>query len=216
VSRRFADRVDAGRRLGEVLAADPELRDADPVVLGLPRGGVVVAAEVAARLGAQLDVLVVRKLGVPGHEELAFGAVARGGHRVLNPAVVAAAGVSDATIEEVTGRELAVVEAREERLRGHGTHPTVSGRTAVVVDDGVATGATLRAALDVLRAAGPARLVVAVPVAPPEAATWLREAADEVVVLEAPPDFYAVGQAYRDFGQTSDEEVAALLAGRDG
>jgi len=212
VSRRFADRVDAGRRLGEVLAADPELRDADPVVLGLPRGGVVVAAEVAARLVAPLDVLVVRKLGVPGHEELAFGAVARGGHRVLNPAVVAGAGLTDVEVDAITDRELAVVRAREQRLRGHGRHPSVAGRTAVVVDDGVATGATLRAALDVLRAEGPARLVVAVPVAPPDAMAWLRKAADAVVVLELPRPFYAVGQAYRDFGPTSDEEVAALLA----
>ncbi|HUW16655.1 MAG TPA: phosphoribosyltransferase family protein [Actinomycetes bacterium] len=216
MSREFVDRVDAGRRLGDTLAADTSLRRAEPIVLGLPRGGVVVAAEVAERLGAPLDVLVVRKLGVPGHEELAFGAVARGGHRVLNPAVVAGARLTDVEIDAITGRELAVVESREQRLRGHGTHPSLAGRTVVVVDDGIATGATLRAALDVLRAEGPARLVVAVPVAPADAMSWLRSAADDVVVLEAPRDFYAVGQAYQDFGQTSDEEVAALLAGRGG
>lgn len=210
--RVFADRRDAGEQLGQALAANPALDDVDCVVLGLPRGGVVVAYEVAAALRAPLDVLVVRKLGVPGHEELAFGAVARGGHRVLNPDVVRSAGLGEQQIESLTARELAVAEQREQRYRGHGGHEPLGGRVVVVVDDGVATGATLRVALDVVRQAQPDRIVVGLPVAPPGAVRWLREVADDAVVLESPRDFWAVGQVYRDFGQTSDEEVTRLLA----
>lgn len=216
MSRVFADRRDAGRALGAAVAALPSPAGADAVVLGLPRGGVVVAAEVATALGATLDVLVVRKLGVPGHEELAFGAVARGGHRVLNPDVVRAAGLTVAEVDAVTRRELAVAEQREQRYRGHGGHQPVTGRAVVVVDDGIATGATLRAALDVVRAQDPGRLVVAVPIAPPDAIRWLQETADDVVVLETPAAFFAVGQGYRHFDQTSDEEVARLLAAAAG
>jgi putative phosphoribosyl transferase len=212
VSRRFVDRADAGRRLAAALAVRPGVRGSDCIVLGLPRGGVVVAAAVATGLGAPLDVLVVRKLGVPGQEELAFGAVASGGHRVLNADVVARAGLTTAEVEAVTRRELAVAQQRERRFRGPGGHLPVADRVVVVVDDGIATGATLRAALDVIRQQQPARLVVAVPVAPADAQVWLGELCDDVVVLEAPRDFWAVGQAYQHFDQTSDEEVAALLA----
>lgn len=212
MSRVFADRRDAGEQLGQALAADPALDASDCVVLGLPRGGVVVAFEVAAVLGAPLDVLVVRKLGVPGQEELAFGAVARGGHRVLNPEVVRSAGLTRMQIEAIAARELAEAEQREQRYRGHGGHEPLAGRVVVVVDDGVATGATLRAALDVVRLARPDRVVVGLPVAPPGAVRWLREAADDAVVLESPRHFWAVGQVYRDFGQTSDDEVTRLLA----
>jgi putative phosphoribosyl transferase len=210
--RQFVDRADAGRQLAVALGDRPGVRGSDCVVLGLPRGGVVVAAAVAAGLGAPLDVLVVRKLGVPGQEELAFGAVASGGHRVLNADVVARAGLTTAEVEAVTRRELVVAQQRERRFRGPGGHLPLSGRVVVVVDDGIATGATLRAALDVLREQRPARLVVAVPVAPADARSWLGELCDDVVVLDTPRDFWAVGQAYQRFDQTSDEEVAALLA----
>jgi putative phosphoribosyl transferase len=208
--RRFADRVDAGQQLGQRLAGRDDLAGA--LVLGLPRGGVVVAAEVAHELGAPLDVVVVRKLGVPGQEELAFGAVTGDGHRVLNDDVVAATGLSSSTIDEVTSRETARAAARAQRYRGARQSRSWEGRPVVLVDDGVATGATLRAALDVVVAHRPAVLVVAVPVAPPGLARRLGPEVDEVVVLTEPADFIAVGQVYRRFDEVSDDEVAGCLA----
>jgi putative phosphoribosyl transferase len=205
----FADRVDAGRRLGRVLAGRHDLTGA--VVLGLPRGGVVVAAEVAHLIGAPLDAVVVRKLGVPGQPELAFGAVTGDGHRVLNDDVVRAARVTQSTVDDVTERELAVARARTLRYRGSGASATWLGRPVVLVDDGVATGATLRAAIDVVTAGGPSWLLVAVPVAPADLQRRLEATVDEVVVLEQPADFHAVGQVYRSFEEVSDDEVARCL-----
>jgi predicted phosphoribosyltransferase len=206
--REFTDRVDAGDRLGETLFRRADL--VGSVVIGLPRGGVVVAAEVARRLGSPLDVVVVRKLGVPGHEELAFGAVTGDGHRVLNPDVVRQARLSDADIEAVTRRELEVAAERTRRYRGTRSATPLVGRKVVVVDDGVATGATLRAAADVVLRQDPSLVIVGVPVAP----RGLRDRftdVDDVVVLRQPDEFWAVGQAYRSFGEVSDAEVAACL-----
>lgn len=213
--RRFADRQDAGRVLGRALV---ELRDAaEPdersgwLVLGLPRGGVVVAAEVARLLHAPLDVVVVRKLGVPGQEELAFGAVSADGERVLNADVVRAARLTDRVIEEVTAREVALARRRVSRYRGSSSATSWRGRRVVVVDDGVATGATLHAALQVVVQAAPSRLVVAVPVGPPALRERLPVEVDDVVVLEQPRDFVAVGQVYEHFDEVSDDEVARCL-----
>lgn len=196
--------------LGARLAEDPP---SAPVVLGLPRGGVPVAAEVAAALAAPLDVLVVRKLGVPWHEEVAMGAVGEEGARVVNPAVIEAAGVADADLERVERRERAEVEQRAGRFREGRAVADLRGRTAILVDDGIATGATVRAACAIARARGAAYVVVAVPVAAPEAVRWLVERgdADDVVVLRAPEDFMAVGMHYLDFRQVDDVEVVELL-----
>ena len=209
MSARFADRKDAGRRLGEELAhyAGQE----DVVVLGLPRGGVPVAAEVARALGAPLDVFLVRKLGVPGHEELAMGAIGSGGARVLNPEVLAAARLSQSDLEEVTRREGSTLERQEELYRGGRTPPELSGITAILVDDGLATGATMRAAVQALRAQGAARIVVAVPVAPRQTCETLAGEVEEVVCPCRPDPFTAVGLWYRDFSPVSDERVAELL-----
>ena len=211
---RWADRADAGRQLAERLAARDDL--AGGVVLGLPRGGVVVAALVAQRLGLPLDVVVVRKLGVPGQPELAFGAVTGDGHRVLNDDVVRVARLSDEVVEAVTRRELDTAADRTRRYRGAVSPQPLAARPVVVVDDGVATGATLRAALDVVVQAQPSLVVVAVPVAPRGLAARLPVAPGDVVVLQEPADFYAVGQAYRRFDQVSDDEVAALLRAHAG
>ncbi|MFJ4166601.1 phosphoribosyltransferase [Microbacterium sp. NPDC089698] len=209
----FADRADAGRRLAALLVADPP---ADAVVLGLPRGGVPVAAEVARALGAPLDVLVVRKVGVPWQPELAMGAVGEEGAAVRNPDVVRASGIDERTLRTAERRERAEVERRAGLFRGGRPPEPLAGRTALIVDDGIATGATVRAACAIARARGAARVVVAVPVAPPEALEALRAGpdpeADEVVCLEAPEDFMAVGMQYVDFRQTPDEEVVRLLA----
>lgn len=210
---RYVDRVDAGRRLGEALsryAGTPGL-----VVLGLPRGGVPVAHEVAARLEAPLDVFVVRKLGVPGHEELALGAIASGGARVLNQEVVAVSGLSPREVEEVSARELGTLERQEELYRGS-RHPLdLRGATVILVDDGLATGATMRVAVQALRARGVARIVVAVPVAPRETCAVLAAEADEVMCARTPDPFTAVGLWYRDFSPVSDETVRALLGARE-
>ncbi|WP_330241969.1 phosphoribosyltransferase [Streptomyces sp. NBC_00525] len=205
----FADRADAGRRLAEAL--DP-LAQSDPVVLGLPRGGVPVAFRVAQELGAPLDVIVVRKLGVPRHPELGFGAIGEGGVRVISDDIVRRAGVSESEIASVERAEEAELLRRARAFRGDRPRIPLEGRTAVLVDDGIATGATALAACAVARAQGAAHVVLAVPVAPPSAAARLREEADELVCLSAPAGFSAVGEWYRDFGQTPDEEVVALLA----
>lgn len=205
----FRDRVDAGRRLGERLAhhaGDPSV-----LVLGLPRGGVPVAAEVARALGAALDVYVVRKLGVPGRRELAMGAIASGGVRVVNESVLAASSVSEDELEAVTREEQAELERREHDLRDERALPAVSGRTVILVDDGVATGSTMRAAIGALRALGAGRIVVGVPVASPDTCAELATEVDEIVCVETPEPFYAISLWYRDFGQLGDEEVREIL-----
>jgi putative phosphoribosyl transferase len=206
---RYRSRRDAGRVLADEVAA--RLPPGPVVVLGLPRGGVPVAAEVAHRLGAPLDVLTVRKIGTPGHVELAMGAVASGDLVVRNDELIARLGVSASDVAarvDVARRELA---ERDARLRGHRARPDLHGRTVVLVDDGLATGATMRAAVAAVRAASPGRVVVAVPVGPPDTVATLAALADEVVCPRQPPDFVAVGEWYRDFGETTDAEVIALL-----
>lgn len=206
--RWFRDRRSAGRQLAERLV---HLRGRDVVVLGLPRGGVPVAFEVARSLGATLDVLVVRKLGLPHQPELAMGAIGEGGVLVVNEEVLARAGVDRAGLAAVERRERAELERRAARLRRDHPRSPLAGRTVVIVDDGIATGATARAACQVARAQGAARLVLAVPACSPRTARLLRGEVDELVVLEAPADFVAVGQAYGDFRPVPDEEVVDLL-----
>ena len=209
MTRRFRDRSDAGRQLGAIL--QPYAGRPDVLVVGLPRGGVPVAFEVAQALRAPLDALVVRKLGVPGHEELAMGAIAAGGVRVLNDEVVHDLRISTATIDAVAEAAQQELERREAAYRGTLSALDVAGRTVIVVDDGLATGATMRAAVAALRARGAARIVVAVPTAAPPTLDEFRGLADDVVGLITPEPFYAVGLWYDDFGQTSDEEITSLL-----
>ncbi len=204
----FVDRVDAGRRLAARLE---HLRGAPVVVLGLPRGGVPVAGEVAAALGAPLDVIVVRKLGVPFQPELAMGAIGEGGVRVLNAQIVRMAGVSEGELATVEARERAELDRRARRFRGDRPPVQLAGRTAVVVDDGIATGSTARAACQVARAQGAAKVVLAVPVAPPGWQARIGPDADELICLATPAMFFAIGQFYDDFSQTTDEEVSACL-----
>ncbi|MFE7775407.1 phosphoribosyltransferase family protein [Streptomyces sp. NPDC057445] len=204
----FTDRVDAGQRLAEALR---HLREEDPVVLGLPRGGVPVAFQVARELGAPLDVIVVRKLGVPYHRELGFGAIGEGGVRVISDDIVRRGHVSRKDVESVEHAEEAELVRQARRFRAGRERVGIAGRTVIVVDDGIATGSTAAAACEVVRAQGAARVVLAAPVAPPDAVAWLRTEADEVVCLSTPRAFSAVGEWYRDFSQTADEEVVELL-----
>jgi putative phosphoribosyl transferase len=204
----FLDRSDAGRRLANRML---HLRGKDVVVLALPRGGVPVAAEVALALGAPLDVIVVRKLGVPVQPELGMGAIGEGDVRIINPEVVAITHVTDAEIAAVERRERAELDRRARRFRGDRPRTPLAGRTAVIVDDGIATGSTARAACQVARAQGAARVVLAVPVAPPAVCAALAADADEVICLETPGHFLAIGEWYRDFSQTGDREVVSLL-----
>lgn len=207
----FRDRRDAGERLAQRLL---HLRGEDALVLALPRGGVPVAAEVARTLGAELDVIVARKLGAPGHEEFGVGAIAPG-VRVLDAASLRHLGLRESDLEETERRERAELDRRLRAYRGDRPEPRIDGRTVVLVDDGVATGVTARAALRSLRARRPGRLVFAVPVGPPDARQALAGEADEVVVLETPEEFHAVGAWYEDFSQTSDEEVMQHLSTRE-
>jgi erythromycin esterase-like protein/predicted phosphoribosyltransferase len=208
----FRDRREAGRRLAEKLAAYANRPDV--LVLALPRGGVPVGYEVARALGAPLDVFVVRKLGVPGYEELAMGAVATGGVRVLNEQLVERLGIPEPMIEAVAARERQELARRERLYRGGRPPPDVRGRTVILVDDGLATGATMHAAIQALRQQNPARIVVAVPTAAPEICEEMKTKADDVICAITPEPFDAVGRWYRDFSQTTDEEVGALLAQR--
>lgn len=205
---RFQDRKDAGRRLAESLAAyagRPGL-----VVLALPRGGVVVGAEVARALGVPLDVMVVRKLGVPGHEELAMGAIASGGIRIVSEDVVRALGLSERDLAAVAAAEEANL-TRSEQTYGAAGLPELRDRTVLLVDDGLATGATMRAAAAAVRSHQPARVVVAVPVAPAETCKVIRGEVDEVVCLVTPDSFRSVGDWYEDFSQTTEREVREML-----
>lgn len=208
---RFYDRADAGRRLASALSAYAGRK---PVVLALPRGGVPVAAVVAAALGAPLDLVLVRKIGAPGQPELALGAVVDGGAPLVvrNPRILAATGASAAEFDAIAARELAEIERRRTRYLGARAAVDIAGLVAIVVDDGIATGATMRAALRASRQRRPARLVLAVPVASPEALASLRPEVDEVVCLASPDGFLGVGQFYDDFRQVTDDEVVALLA----
>jgi putative phosphoribosyl transferase len=205
----FLDRSDAGRVLAKKLQHFAGRTDV--LVLGLPRGGVPVAQEVASALGAPLDVFVVRKLGVPGQEELAMGALAPGGVRVLNRDVVEVLGISDEVVEAVTRREQEELERRERLYRGERPALAVAGKIVVLIDDGLATGSSMRAAAAALRQRQPARLMVAVPVAARATCDELRTHVDELICTAMPTPFHAVGQWYRDFAQTSDEEVSELL-----
>lgn len=204
----FVDRADAGRQLGQRLRY---LQGEDVVVLGLPRGGVRVAAEVASALGAPLDVLVVRKLGVPSLPELAMGAIGEGGVRIILPEVVRRAGVTPDALAAVERRERAELRRRAQRFRGDRTRIPLTGRRAVVVDDGIATGSTARAGCQVARAQGAARVVLAVPVAPFDWDRLLHDAADELIALVTPRELRAIGGWYADFSQSTDEEVVACL-----
>lgn len=205
----FRDRTEAGRRLAEALA---DYRGSpDVLVLALPRGGVPVAYEAADGLGAELDVFVVRKLGVPGQEELAMGAIASGGIRVLNENVVQGIGISEDMLNRVTEKEQQELDRREQSYRGDRPFPPVEGRVVILVDDGLATGATMRAAVEAVRHRQPSEVVVAVPVAPPETIDRLQQTADVVVCLETPRTFFSIGGWYEDFSQTTDAEVRALL-----
>lgn len=204
----FADRRDGGRRLAAALG---RLALSQPVALGLPRGGVVVAAEVAAGLGCPLDVIVVRKLGAPIQPELAMGAIAEGGVRVLDGGVAREVGADAEAIARVERRERDLLEARVRLYREGRPRERLEGRTAIVIDDGIATGATARAACIAARDAGAARVVMAAPVAPRDARAVLADVADEVVVVETPSRFAAVGRWYRNFTATTDDEVVELL-----
>jgi predicted phosphoribosyltransferase len=212
-SNLFRDRRQAGRLLATKLSHYAD-RD-DVLVLALPRGGVPVGYEVAMALRVPLDVFVVRKLGVPGHQELAMGAVATGGVRVLNDELVQGFGIPDRVIDAITASEQKELERRERLYRGDRPPPDVRGRTVVLVDDGLATGATMLAAIAALRRLQPARVVVAVPTASPETCEEMRARVDDVICAITPEPFNAVGRWYRDFSQTTDEEVRELLSGKN-
>lgn len=205
---RFEDRRDAGRQLAERLEPYGQAR---PVVFAIPRGGVPVGAEVARRLNAELDVVVARKLGAPFHAELAIGAVTSDGERFLNDEIISQLGVDDAYLDQVTREQGDEARRREQRFRGGRPPAAVEGRTVLLVDDGLATGATMRVAARSLRKRAPGRLVVAVPVGSQEACAALREDADDVICLAQPEPFYAIGLHYQSFEQVDDAEVIALL-----
>lgn len=205
----FPNRTEAGRGLAMRLRSYANRKDV--TVLGIPRGGVPVAFEIARMLKAPLDILVLRKLGVPGHEELGFGAIASGGIRALNPEIVEALRISTLDIEAVTNREVKELKRRERAYRGDRPALDVRGRTVILVDDGIATGSGMRAAVNALRQMNPARIVIAVPVAPASTCDHLRQEVDDLICLAMPEPFYGVGQFYNDFSQVSDQEVNELL-----
>jgi len=207
--KRFRDRVEAGRILAERL--EEYAGRSDVIVLALPRGGVPVGFEVSRQLGVPLDVFLVRKLGVPGREELAFGAIASGGATVLNEEVVASLGIDGETIAAVARREQAELERREEVYRGTRAPPGVAGKVVLLVDDGLATGASMRAAVKALRRLGPERIVVAVPTAARRTCEDFRPDVDDIVCAMTPEPFLAVGMWYQDFSETTDDDVRALL-----
>jgi predicted phosphoribosyltransferase len=205
----FKDRLEAGRQLAERLKQ--EVQAPDIIVLALPRGGVPVGYEVARGLRASLDVFLVRKLGLPWHPELAMGAIASGGTTVMNEGVVHSMGVAQEDIDAVIQQEQAELERRERLYRGDRPPPQVTGRTVILVDDGLATGSSMRAALKALRQSNPARLLAAVPVGPADVCRQLANEADEAICLSTPSHFEAVGKWYRNFEQTSDDEVRSYL-----
>ena len=204
----FKDREDAGRKLAERLS---RYKDEYPVVFALPRGGVPVGYEISRALGVPLEVFVARKLGAPGQPEFGIGAVAPGGVRILNEEVVRRLGIPDDYVERITEQETAELERRLRHFRGERPQPEVRGRTAILIDDGLATGVTARAAVRALRLLEPRRLVLAAPVCAAQTAELLGPEVDELLCLEAPPDLGAIGFWYRDFSQTTDEEVIELL-----
>lgn len=206
----FPDRVQAGRALAERLAAE-EADWKGALVLALPRGGVPVAYEVAKRLGLELDILVVRKLGTPGNRELAMGAIASGGVQVMNEDIVRYARVSPAAIDETIENETLELRRREQAYRGDRPRPSVQGRTVILIDDGLATGATMRAAIEAVRLQGASSITVAAPVAAPETVAQLEEMADRVICLYQPAQLYAIGRWYLNFDQTTDQQVQDLL-----
>jgi putative phosphoribosyl transferase len=206
----FENRIQAGRLLAQALAKYANRPDV--IVLALPRGGVPVGFEVAQTIGASLDIMLVRKLGTPGHEELAMGAIASGGVSVLNDDLIARLHIGPELIEAATKIEQQELERRERAYRGDHPSPVVQNRHVILVDDGLATGASMRAAVAALKQRHPASIVVAIPVAPPDTVEMLREEADKVICLAMPEPFLAVGRWYEDFSQTSDEEVKSLLA----
>jgi putative phosphoribosyl transferase len=205
----FLDRAEAGRVLAKRLKAYENHRNV--LVLGIPRGGVPVAFEVAAELHAPFDVFIVRKLGVPGREELAFGAIASGGIRFLDTEIVEAVGISESEIELITARERQELERRERVYRGGRAPLAVEGQTVILVDDGIATGSSMQVAITALRQMKPSRLVVAAPVAPVSTCRRLRREVDDLICVHMPTSFYAIGEFYEDFSQVSDQRVTDLL-----
>ena len=206
----FRNRAEAGQVLARRL--QQYKNQPDTLVLGLPRGGVPVAYEVARELNAPLDVFIVRKLGVPGHEELGMGAIATGGVRILHEGIIREFGISQELIDSVSEREQAELDRRNRLYRGDRPAPAIKDRTVVIVDDGLATGSTMKAAIQAVRQQAPRRLIAAVPTAPAETCEQVKETADEVVCAITPDPFLAVGGSYADFSQTTDEEVRELIA----
>jgi len=205
----FENRIEAGRALSPRIAQS--IRDRNALVLGLPRGGVPIAFEVAVALDAELDVFIVRKLGLPGKEELAIGAIASGGVRVLNEALIAELQLSPSLIDSIAEREQQELERRQQLFRAGRPRVPVAGRTVIVVDDGIATGASMKAAAQALRTQGPGRILVAVPIAAQQSCAEFRMEVDEIICLHTPALFVGVGMWYRDFSQTSDQEVQQYL-----
>lgn len=206
----FKNRLEAGRLLAGALK--PYAGCPDVLILALPRGGVPVAFEAAQALSLPLDLMMVRKLGMPGQEELAMGAVATGGIKVLNQALIQNLNISETVIDSVVDKEREELERRERVYRGKRPAPEINNRRIILIDDGLATGATMRAAVSALQQQKPASIIVAIPVAPPDTVEKLRKEADEVICLATPESFFAIGTWYEDFSQTSDEEVGDLLA----
>lgn len=205
----FNDRTDAGKRLAAKLSEYANREDV--LILALPRGGVPVAFEVAKELNVKMDVFIVRKLGVPGNEELAMGAIASDNIRVLNEDVVRSFGIHQKVIDEVAAKERKELERREHMYRGNRPAPKISGSTVILIDDGLATGATMRAAVAAVKTKNPAKVIVAVPVAAPDTCSFFGNEVDEVICVATPEPFYGVGAWYEDFSQTTDKEVIELL-----